>query len=70
MLPVVQADTMHHSEKGDWVLDCRAQNLLVSKMRTHRYSQMSFGSSVDENSAQLRILNWKKRRGNKVFLKL
>ena len=49
MLPVVQADTMHHSEKGDWVLDCRAQNLLVSKMRTHRYSQMSFGSSVDEN---------------------
>ena len=49
MLPVVQADTMHHSEKGDWVLDCRGQNLLVSKMRTRRYSQMSFGSSVDEN---------------------
>ena len=49
MLPVVQADTMHCSEKGDSVPDCRAQNLLVSKMRTRRYSQMSFGSSVDEN---------------------
>lgn len=49
MLPVVQADTMHHSEKGEWVPDLRGQTLLVSKARAHRHSRVSLGSSVDEN---------------------